>query len=124
MVSDGIDVGDELVSIREYSGRFQLQVLLRPSDPNSIILYKLLKQMDSLVEEFVPGIAFRIFKGRLAVGVPLLEQDGRTVLPGEVGSYGRFEAPAEGHSGSRILLAPNRSSAFSSTSSRPRRSVS
>ena len=69
----GVDVGDELVSIGECSGRFQLKVLLGMSNPNPVILCELVKQVDALMKQLVPGIAFSIFKWQFALSAPFFE---------------------------------------------------
>jgi hypothetical protein len=64
------------------------------------------KEMNALMEEFVPGIAFPVFQLCFTVSVPLFKKDSRAVLLGEIGRHGSLEAAAEGHGGSCVLFAP------------------
>ena len=49
-VSNGIDIGDELVSLWKLARELDLQVLAWPRDPNPIILHEALDEVDAAFE--------------------------------------------------------------------------
>src|SRR5271157_2126190 len=105
-LSNSIDIGDELIAIRERADHLQLKVFLRAPDADAIVLGEFVEQVDTLMDEFVPRVSLGIFKSRITVGSPFLEQDCSGILAAEVGCQGLFKAAAKNHGGPGIFLLP------------------
>src|SRR5258708_29819182 len=75
-------------------------------DTNTIVLRESLKQMDSLVHQAIPGIAFFVFERGIAVGTPFLEQGRTAILSTKVCAQGVLKAAAESHGRAGFLFPP------------------
>src|SRR5580704_12818408 len=62
--------------------------------------------MDSLMDHTVPGIAFLVFKRRISIGTPFLEERCSRIFFEEVGAEGLLKRAAEGHGGTRFFFLP------------------
>jgi hypothetical protein len=68
--AQGVDVGDEFVVSGKLPGQLELQITLRAINPDAIILGEPFEQVNSLVDEAIPGFSFLIFKGSVPEGAP------------------------------------------------------
>jgi hypothetical protein len=66
--ADGIHISQEVTSSRKALQDFDLQVILRILDADAIVLRKALQQVDALMDQAIPVLAFLIFKGRVDGG--------------------------------------------------------
>ena len=62
--------------------------------------------MNSLVDEPVPGFAFRVLERDIAISTPFLEKHCARVLSEEIGPERFFKRPAENHGGPGLFLLP------------------
>src|SRR5208282_3090480 len=74
------------------------------ADP--IVLGHFVKQVDPLVNELVPRVAFAVIERHIAVRSPFLEESCSAVLPAEVGRQSLFKAAAKDHGSADILFLP------------------
>ena len=71
--ADGIDVGNEFVSVRKFPDNFELKFSLRMGNANAIVLREPFEEMHTLMHHTIPGFALFVFKRRISKGAPLLE---------------------------------------------------
>ena len=50
-------------------------------NPDAIILDELLKEMDALMDDAIPGLALLVFEGIVPERAPFIEQRSSAVLP-------------------------------------------
>jgi hypothetical protein len=81
---NGIDIGDKLIAIGERMNQFQLKVLVGMRDSDAIGLSEQVKQVNSLMDQLVPGFPSAIFERCITVGSPFLKQCGGTVFLAEI----------------------------------------
>src|SRR5712692_1592034 len=67
---------------------------------------KCFEQMDSLVEEAVPGLSFAVFKRSITICLPFFEKHSGAVLLAKVGTQGFFKTAAENHGCPCLLFPP------------------
>ena len=73
-LADGVNIGDELIASGECPSELDLQVLLGIRDPNPILPDEPFEQVNSLMQQPIPGFPFAIFKGSVAKDIPFLEK--------------------------------------------------
>src|SRR2546429_250406 len=73
---------------------------------DAIVPRKYFEQMDSLVQQAIPGFSFFVVKHRIAIDFPLLKERGSTIFSSEVSSQGILKAPAEDHGRTSFLFLP------------------
>src|SRR4029077_5384327 len=71
--AEGIDISDEFIVTGKAAHHPHLQVLFRSVNLDPIVLCEALEQMDSLVNEAIPGFSFFVFEGNVAEHAPFLE---------------------------------------------------
>src|SRR5712692_10325858 len=94
---EGIQIGNEFASSRQCPHDLDLKILLRTANSYAIIPRKGFEQMDSLVEEAVPGFSFAVFKRTVVVCIPFLEKHSSAILLTKVGTQSFFKAATEDH---------------------------
>src|SRR5712692_99247 len=102
----GIQIGNEFASSRQCPHDLDLKILLRTANSYAIIPRKGFEQMDSLVEEAVPGLSFAVFKRSLAVCLPFLEKHSGAILSTKVGTQGFFKTATEDHRCPGLFFPP------------------
>ena len=105
-MSDGVDVGDEVIALRERPCELDLQVLLGLANADTVVLGEALEQLDALLQHAVPRSAVRILELAVLVGGPFAEQHGCGVLSPEVRGQGLLEGATEEHGGAGVFLPP------------------
>ena len=71
--AEGVDISDEFVVAGKAANHLHLQVLLRTANLDAIILCKSLEQMDTLVNQAIPGFSFLVLEGSVTKSAPFLE---------------------------------------------------
>ena len=94
-VTNGINVGHELIGIREFPYHLDLKVLLRLGNLDSVVLGEILEEMHTLMEQPVPGLSLFEFKRSIAEGAPFSMKGRATVATAEVRLQRFFEATTE-----------------------------
>ena len=67
-VTDGIDVGHEVVLSRQGFGVFDLQITTRLADANPIVLSESIEQLDPRLQHPVPAVALGIMEAAFPGG--------------------------------------------------------
>src|SRR6185312_8910745 len=65
-----------------------------------------MKQMNALLQQAVPGIAFAVFQSRVLISSPFLVERHSTVLLVEISPKRLLKAAAKNHGGTGVLLLP------------------
>src|SRR6266851_6580729 len=105
-VADGINVADKFASSSQCLREFDLEILLRISNTDSIVLRESLKEVDSLAHEAVPGISPFVLKRSVAEKAPFREQCCTTVFAAEISHEGLFKTTAKGHGRTSFFFLP------------------
>jgi len=93
--AQGVDVGDEFIVFGKFPSQLHLQIALWIVNPDAIILGESFEQVDSLVNEAIPGFAFLVFKWSVPERAPFLEECRSAVVSSEVSRQRVFEATPE-----------------------------
>jgi hypothetical protein len=83
-VTNRINVGHELIGIREFSYHLDLKVLMRLENLDPVVLGEKPEEMHTLVEQPVPGFSFFEFKRSIAEGAPFSMKGRATVTSAEI----------------------------------------
>ena len=70
------------------------------------VLRKALQQMDTLMHQAIPGLAFLVFECRIAVSAPFREERGTRVFTAEESAQGVFKRTAEHHGSASFFFSP------------------
>src|SRR5579863_2044992 len=105
-LTNRINIGDELIASCEGSSDFELQVLLGATDNHPLLAHELLEQMNSLMQEPIPGLPLPVLKRSVAEGFPFFEQRFGAVPLFEVSAECLLKAAAKDHGCPGVLLAP------------------
>src|ERR1700676_2492980 len=85
---------------------FNLHVVLRIVDADAIVLRKALQQVDALMHQAIPSLAFLVFERCITVSTPFREQCGARVFPAEESAQGFFKGTSKNHGSSSFLFSP------------------
>lgn len=102
-----INVRNELIGPGQLSYEFDLKILLRPGNMYSIVLRESLKQLDTFVENTIPGLPFLEFKGSFVERAPLLIECSATVFASKVSFQSFLKATSEEHTRPCFLFTPS-----------------
>ena len=83
--ADGIYISQELASFWKRVQDFDLQ----------IVLCKAFQQMDTMMHQAIPGLAFLLFESRTTVSTPFREECGTRVFPAKESAQGFFKGAAK-----------------------------
>ena len=64
-------VGNKLIYVRERADYFDLKILVWLGDSNAIVLGKAFEEMNTLMDQTIPGLPLFIFKRSIAERAPL-----------------------------------------------------
>src|ERR1700682_5607529 len=101
-----VEIRNKLAATRETPKHFDLYILFWITNANTIILDECLEQMDSLMDETVPGLSLFVFERSLAVSLPFLEQHRAAILFAEVSSQSVLKTAAKSHSRASFFFPP------------------
>ena len=105
-VSDRVNVGNEVITLRQRPCELDLQVLPGLADPDAVVLSEALEQLDALLQHAVPRRAIRILELAVLVGGPFAKQHRSGVVSSEVGGQGLLEGTTEQHRCPGVFLFP------------------
>src|ERR1700694_1039783 len=74
-------------------------MLSRAMNANAIIPRECFEQMDSLMEDAVPGVSFFVLERGISESAPFLEECSGAIFLAEKGAQGILEAATENHRG-------------------------
>ena len=84
-----------------------MQVLLWGSNVHAILLGEPLEQVDSLVEQAIPGFSLFVLKGSISKSAPFLEQRCTAILFAKQGGQSSFKATAKDYRRPCLLFLPS-----------------
>src|SRR5260370_34525874 len=87
-------------------GQLDLQIALWIVNLHAILVGEPFEQVDSLVDQAIPGFSFLVFKGSAPERTPFLEERSRAVVSLEVSRQRLFEAAPEHHRRTRLFFSP------------------
>ena len=104
--ADGIDVGNKLIYVRELADYFDLKILVWLGDSNAIVLGKAFEEMNTLMDQTIPGFPLSKLKPSVAERTPLPMKHRAAIVSAEISTKCLFKAPTEDHCGPCFLLTP------------------
>ena len=72
-----------------------------------IVSRELLEQVDSLMDQAVPGFTLLVFEGSISESAPFLKKGGRTIFLLKQSCQSFLKAAAKDHCGASLLLPPS-----------------
>src|SRR5215469_11173038 len=105
--TDSVQVGNKLVASHESTDHLDLQVVLRRPNVNAVLLDESLEQVDTSVDQTIPGFTFFVLQRGISEDAPLVKERCAGILLAKQCCKSLFEATSEDHRRPSLLFPPS-----------------